>query len=1602
MRLSRLSSVYPVITLSLITLLSVLSITFSTQSHAELTPICIEHYIRAGAVPQGPNVSWNVLLGECKIPASTANYGGLGSPRCGNRVDQIEAFCGASCPSTATPEDIASCFTPPPINSFQDNKSKGPSCDGVGNPCDPGSGNKFQQEGDYASYSGFLNLDRFYNSINPQDSIFGFGWTSSGLSQLNIVSDTEIEVINANGRGEVFKYVSNAWQGDSDSRLQLEKSSTEYTVTYQDTRVEIFNLSGQLIQQTDSSNLTTSFSYDTDNRLITITSPFTKTLSFVYGSNNHVQSVTTPDGPIAYQYNGLGNLTKVTYADDTSKTYHYEDANFVHHLTGITDENGKRFATWSYNSDGKATSSEHAVGVEKVTLLYDSSQNKTTVTGALGDTRTYDFELLQGVYKTTTINGDQCRTCGNGYIKGRSYDSNGFLTSFTDWKGNQTTLINNDRGLPTQQTDAVGTAEERTTTTVWHNDFSLPVTITEPNKKTDLSYNDSGQLLSRTVTDLNNNEFRTTTYTYNSQGLIATIDDSRTDVSDITTFEYDAKGNRIKITNALGQITQITAYDPSGRPLTIVDPNGAITELSYDLRGRLTNQITEGNSTRLSYDPAGNIKQIKQATGQVLNYSYDDAHRLTGYSDALGNQIAYTLDAAGNKLSETIAGSNQTLTQTHQFVYDKLSHLVSDIGAANQTANFQYDANNNLIQQTDPNRNISKFGFDALNRLINTTDANNGQSLYQYDTRDNLTRVTDPNGHHTSYRYNAFDNLLEKNSPDTGITTYTVDSAGNRLSQTDAKGILTTYTYDALNRLTSVNYPDSNLNISYQFDENAAGQNGIGRLTTMTDASGTTKYHYDKRGNLTSETTSRGTATVSIQYAYNIGDQLDQITYPSGRTVDYFYDTVGRIEKVTTTDALGITQTLASDLRYQPFGNVNKLVYGNGLSSQYSFDLDARLTEINLSPVHDWQYSYDPVSNITGITNSLDLNQDKTYGYDSLNRLIDAQGNNSNQSYQYDSTGNRTLHTQDNSSNNYHYSTTNHHLKDINGSQFNYDANGNITQLSHSTISTALVYGDNNRLSQVNGVIYTYNGNGERVLKNKNGSITGYYYNQNGQLIAETDGASQIDKEYLYLDGQLIALVTQPTNTNISNTCDVTKTISKNEWLLIGIPCTAPQTANTMEAILADDVTGTYGTDWRVYEYNPVSKSYDQVNLQDVLQVGKGYWIISANDSAVLDMPTGSLPVNQTSSAQCTSPTCFEAKITSNNSTQWQLLANPFQHTYKWSELRGKVATGNSLCNDSDGCTLAEMESAGFVQDQGWYYDNNNYVKLKNTTISPWTGMWMVAHETASSDHAPTLLFPGKAPLEITNGDQAQAVYYVHNDHLGTPQAITDENQVIVWQAEYDPFGKATIITETVTNNVRFPGQYFDSETGLHYNYYRYYDPSTGRYVTSDPIGLSGGLNTYGYTLNNPMNFIDIFGLSPNSNAMADYFDPIKKAIKESEGSVYFDPKKEAIKFGVYSSVDAVTGFKTPNPEVPSILDIIVLGNTINNMKNDFINKKPVSGMDRFYRFVFGDFFADGMKPFSESFFYWNESLKPLPSPKPKQETPLPEKCTNYPNLGTY
>jgi RHS repeat-associated protein len=109
-------------------------------------------------------------------------------------------------------------------------------------------------------------------------------------------------------------------------------------------------------------------------------------------------------------------------------------------------------------------------------------------------------------------------------------------------------------------------------------------------------------------------------------------------------------------------------------------------------------------------------------------------------------------------------------------------------------------------------------------------------------------------------------------------------------------------------------------------------------------------------------------------------------------------------------------------------------------------------------------------------------------------------------------------------------------------------------------------------------------------------------------------------------------------------------------------------------------------------------------------------------------------------------------------------------------------------------------------------------------------------------------------------------ITWYHTDQLGTPQALTNADGNIVWQARYSLFGTAELLVNIVTQPLRFPGQYYDEESGLHYNYFRYYDAALGRYLRSDPIGLRGGVNTYGYVGSHPLSYSDEYGLSRGKN----------------------------------------------------------------------------------------------------------------------------------------
>jgi len=681
--------------------------------------------------------------------------------------------------------------------------------------------------------------------------------------------------------------------------------------------------------------------------------------------------------------------------------------------------------------------------------------------------------------------------------------------------------------------------------------------------------------------------YLSTTYTYNSQGNVLTTTlpdahvieneyDAAYDERYVTktfhriaglevpslseAYTYDNKGNRNSVTDARGKTTT-TVYDDSNRRISVTNHLNHVTSYTYDDRDNIT-QITRDRSvvndqldiTRLSYDGENRLTQIartdavggfvviKQNTydsdgqlftttnslGQTNRFSYDLLHRLTGITNYKNESISYTLDVLGNRTREEVKDSSGVIVRSSDATYDALNRQLTQIGATNnQTTTYTYDAVGNRATLSDAlSRPTTQYTYDTLSRLTNVQDANAKNTAYGYHDRGWLQTVTDPRNLLTTYNYNELGQLDNLVSPDTGTTRYTYDLAGNKQTKNDARNITVTYVYDDLNRLTNINYPDTAKNVIFTYDQNTFG---LGKLSRITDESGSTSYTYNHWGDLIQETKVINGNSFSIGYAYDTEHRLISTTYPSGRVVTL---TPGANQDFASISSLyqTTTQPILSNITYMPFGGVDTASYGNGLALNHDYDLDYRLTLQQAGTAYDRTTNYNDVNNITDITNNLDATKSQNFIYDDLDRLTDATGIYGTDAFGYDDDGNRVLETKNGTDvSTYNYPTTSNKLNDITGTKANtygYDLNGNTTSKNGMTFT----YDNTNRMSQaVNGAVttnYKYDGKGQRVVKDVAGTTVIYIFDKDGKLIAEADGGGVVQRDYVYFGGRPVALAT--------------------------------------------------------------------------------------------------------------------------------------------------------------------------------------------------------------------------------------------------------------------------------------------------------------------------------------------------------------------------------------------------------------------------------------------------------------------------------------------
>ncbi|KGR58440.1 type IV secretion protein Rhs, partial [Xanthomonas vasicola] len=407
--------------------------------------------------------------------------------------------------------------------------------------------------------------------------------------------------------------------------------------------------------------------------------------------------MTLPDGQrLTYAFDDKNRLQSASTQGGSVRSYIYQNKEFPSALTGIVDEQGIRFASWEYDQSGRGTRSYHGAAsdpVDDTKIAYD--QSSATVTSALGASSSFAMNVSYGRAKLASATAN-CPACGTSQsIKSQTYDVLGYANVKQYFNGTKVDEDYNARGLRTLETTSRDGLTIKTVAVAWHPTLPTPVARSiysgtgDLYQKQEWALNQRGQTLTSITTDGKTGAVRKDMNSFCEQsdvdagsscpriGLQLSAQHYDDALWRTTRFNYymadDAgcapttsscphrKGDLWKVTNALGQTTQYLAYDGAGRPLSIKDANGIVTDYTYHPRGWLTATKVRGADasseaddriTRIDYWPTGLVKQVTQPDGAFTAFTYDAAHRLTDITDNAGNAVHYTLDNAGDRIKE--------------------------------------------------------------------------------------------------------------------------------------------------------------------------------------------------------------------------------------------------------------------------------------------------------------------------------------------------------------------------------------------------------------------------------------------------------------------------------------------------------------------------------------------------------------------------------------------------------------------------------------------------------------------------------------------------------------------------------------------------------------------------------------------------------------------------------------------------------------------------------------------------------------------------------------------------------------------------------------
>ncbi|MCG8636066.1 MAG: DUF6531 domain-containing protein [Desulfobacterales bacterium] len=994
-----------------------------------------------------------------------------------------------------------------------------------------------------------------------------------------IGDEKQIKIVTETGRGIYFEdndrdgVFKGAYSEDSTITL----NGDNYLWQQDDGSVSAFDKdTGRLISISDKNGNSRSLSYTPEGLLETVTDHASgRSLIFHYNADSRISHISGPvtaavtDGIwVSYDYDAAGNLIRVTYADDNNGSaasgfeYRYEDSGDPNNMTAKYDLAGHLISTWGYDSQDRATENHHREG-KGVSVAY-TDDSLVTVTDAYGISSAYGIAEVAGRKQILSKTVDNsCASCSTGIVRTEFDETNG-MPAEREWMNGRIDRFLDYDGNGNAQTRimSAGTGEENTVYTTWHPDMDVPLTRTEAsslagesnpslNRVTTWDYDDpSGPdntdtpneaptsrvyRIIRSGYTLDNAGAVTareyvTLITYNHKGQVETVDGPLPGTGDTVTLGWDTNtGDLLSVTSPVTG-TRTFEYDTAGNVIRTVDENGTVTQVAYDGRNRAVSSETGGVTFSRSFDASGSLAATIDGAGRTLDYNYNSSGFIRQILDNTGAYQYFAYDDKGNPVESSIYSSSGTRTLYRGWDYGdpenntgltpgkpwKILEKSADGSQILETV-LAY-RHGEVVWTTDPLGKVRETAYDSRNRIVlsSALQAETGPATiaYGYDKAGNLASVTDPAGNKTVYRYDDSGNLVKQVSPDSGTTLYQYNGAGRMVSKTVNSADPVQYGYDALGRLTGIYHTDSARNVTYTYDQ---GPNGKGRLTGVTDPSGSRAYTYDSLGRVVSEAGTLSGSTYTTSYARDGTGSLTSLTYPSGRTVTYERDTSGSITRVTSTKE-GTTLVLAENITHQPFGPVDSLDYGNGKTMASTFDQRYLPATLTSGGIIDNTYTVSGSGNITGITDNQG-SADQSFTFDDLYRLTHALGSYGEHVYEYGQSGNRQKKMVNSQSELYSYLPGTNQLYQVVG--------GTITAATRT-----LAFNPNGRLESIseNGAVlgeYEYDSQGRRTRKTVNGTTTVYHYDLSGLLIAESGTDGTVTREYVYLDSRPLAMIVQ-------------------------------------------------------------------------------------------------------------------------------------------------------------------------------------------------------------------------------------------------------------------------------------------------------------------------------------------------------------------------------------------------------------------------------------------------------------------------------------------